>query len=88
MSNFFWIFLQTKQLEVSRLSKHYKNNTIKQLIKSLDEITLVTYNTETMKLEIPQAKEGSISIVGSNAIPVINLAKKVNKPLLTKGLLH
>lgn len=51
---------------------------------SLDDISTITYNLETMKLELPASTFGEISLVGSNAIPVIDLDGKVHQPLTDK----
>lgn len=59
----------------------YSNDVI-----TLDEITSITYNSETMKLEIPKSTLGKITLVGSNAIPVIDLDGNVRKPLVQKDV--
>lgn len=53
-------------------------------ISALSEIERLTYNTSTMKVELPRAKSGDIKIVGSNAISVIDLTGNVFEPLEAK----
>ncbi|MFJ7936075.1 discoidin domain-containing protein [Sporosarcina sp. NPDC096371] len=59
----------------------YSNDVI-----SLDDITSIDYNRETMKLEIPKATLGEITLVGSNSTPVIDLEGNVRKPLVQKDV--
>lgn len=59
----------------------YSNDVI-----TLDDINSIKYNSETMKLEVPESTLGDISLVGSNAIPVIDLDGNVRKPLVSKDV--
>jgi hexosaminidase len=55
-------------------------------ITSLEQITSLTVNEETAKLNIPKAANGEIAVVGSNALPVIDLEGNVMTPLTDKNV--
>ncbi|CQR46154.1 O-GlcNAcase NagJ precursor [Paraliobacillus sp. PM-2] len=55
-------------------------------ITSLNQITTLSVNEETGALDIPQASNGTISVVGSNAQPVIDLNGNVFEPLTDKDV--
>ncbi|CQR47227.1 Beta-hexosaminidase [Paraliobacillus sp. PM-2] len=53
-------------------------------INSLNDIDKIEYNCEKMKLNIPDPVNGELQIVGSTALPVIDLKGNVYQPLHDK----
>lgn len=53
-------------------------------IDSLSQITELVIDEENAKLDLPEAKTGELSVVGSNALPVIDLEGNVVYPLVDK----
>lgn len=77
-----WANVGVKEFEVYSEDKVIDEDEI----TSLDDITSIKYNSETMKLEIPEPNAGEITVVGSNAIPVIDLDGNVHEPLGNKDV--
>jgi len=55
-------------------------------ITSINDIEEISYDKETMKLNIPESIKDKIKIVGSTAIPVIDLKGNVHRPLQNKNV--
>lgn len=53
-------------------------------VNSLNDVASITYDPRTMKLILPVPSQGNIAIVGSNALPVIDLQGNIRKPLVQK----
>ncbi|WP_342433123.1 discoidin domain-containing protein [Neobacillus sp. FSL H8-0543] len=77
-----WPNIGINEVEVFSIHK----NEIPGEITSLEQITSLPVNDETGKLNLPQATNGEIAIVGSNALPVIDLEGNVFRPLTDKNV--
>jgi len=53
-------------------------------IDSLSQLSQLTIDEENAKLDLPKAKSGELSVVGSNGLPVIDLDGNVTSPLIDK----
>src|SRR5699024_9451692 len=51
-------------------------------IDSLSQLSQPTIDEENAKLDLPKAKSGELSVVGSNGLPVIDLDGNVTSPLI------